>query len=155
VDRHGSAIHRLAVAIVGPDDADDVTQEVLVLAWQRLGQLRNPSAESTWIRRVVVNRCLDRGRAASRRLRTISMTIGDTDPRHPSTLPASPRGFDPAIDAALRRLSVDLRAVIALHYSADLPIAEVAAALSIPVGTAKSRLASALGRLRRELREST
>lgn len=151
MDRHGQAIHRLAVAIVGPDDAADVTQEVLVLAWQRLPQLRDPSREAAWLRRVVVNRCLDRGRAASRRVRTIAMTAGDSGTGHPVAPEPNLPGFDPAIDAALRRLPMEQRAVIALHYAADLPLVEVADALKVPVGTAKSRLAAALERLRRDL----
>lgn len=151
MDRHGQAIHRLAVAIVGPDDAADVTQEVLILAWQRLPQLRDQSREAAWLRRVVVNRCLDRRRAASRRVRTIPMTDGDAGVGHPMAPAPSAPGFDPEIDAALRRLPIEQRAVIALHYAADLPIAEVADALKVPVGTAKSRLAAALERLRRDL----
>jgi len=152
VDRHGQAIHRLAVAIVGPDDAADVTQEVLILAWQRLPQLRDPSRETAWLRRVVVNRCLDRGRAASRRVRTIPMTDRNAGLGHPVAPEPSAPGFDLAIDAALRRLPIEQRAVIALHYAADLRIVDVADALKVPVGTAKSRLAAALERLRRDLR---
>jgi len=41
---------------------------------------------------------------------------------------------------ALGRLPVDHRAVIVLHYYFDLPVADAAASLGIPVGTAKSRL---------------
>ena len=150
MDRHAVAIHRLAVAIVGPDEAADVTQDVLVLAWQRLPQLRDPANEAAWLRRIVVNRCLDRGRAASRRVRTIPM-LGD-DTQHPAALPPATPGFDPAIETALRGLPIDQRAVIALHYALDLSIAEVAAALKVPVGTAKSRLAAGLQQLRRDLR---
>ena len=150
MDRHGPAIHRLAVAIVGPDEAADVTQDVLVLAWQRLHQLRDPSREAAWLHRIVVNRCLDRRRAASRRVRMIPMSI-----THEGRLVSVPApdasGFDPGLDRALRGLPVEQRAVIALHYAADLPLAEVAAALGVPIGTAKSRLAAALERLRRDL----
>lgn len=151
LDRHGQAIHRLAVAIVGPDDAADVTQEVLILAWQRLPQLRDPSREAAWLRRVVVNRCLDRGRASSRRVRTIPMADGDAGLGHPIAPAPDAVGFDPAIDAAIRRLPIEQRAVIALHYAADLSIVHVADALKVPIGTAKSRLAAALERLRRDL----
>ncbi len=150
MDRHAVALHRLAVAIVGPDEAADVTQDVLVLAWQRLPQLRDPASEAAWLRRIVVNRCLDRGRAASRRVRTIPM-LGD-DTQHPAAPPSATPGFDPAIETALRGLPIDQRAVIALHYAVDLSIAEVAAALKVPVGTAKSRLAAGLQQLRRDLR---
>jgi RNA polymerase sigma-70 factor (ECF subfamily) len=151
VDRHGAAIHRLAVAIVGPDEAGDVTQDVLVRAWQRRGQLQDPAAEAAWLRRIVVNRCLDHRRASNRRIRTIPMTIAEIGRHERSAPETQPAGFDPAIDAALRRLPLEQRAVIALHYVADLAIADVAATLRVPVGTAKSRLAAALERLRRDL----
>jgi RNA polymerase sigma-70 factor (ECF subfamily) len=155
VERHGAAIHRLAVAIVGPDEAPDVTQDVLVLAWRRLPQLRDADREAAWLRRIVVNRCLDRGRAASRRVRTIPITIHGDDTRLPTTpAPATP-GFDPDVEAALRRLPVEQRAVIALHYAADLSLPDVADALKVPVGTAKSRLNAALERLRRDLGAKT
>jgi RNA polymerase sigma-70 factor (ECF subfamily) len=143
----------LAVAIVGPDEAADVTQDVLVLAWQRLPQLRDPARGAAWLRRIVVNRCLDRSRAARRRIRTIPMTVDDLDGRLPSASPPTVPGFDPQIESALRRLPIEQRAVIALHYSADLSLPDVADALKIPVGTAKSRLAAALERLRRDLGE--
>jgi RNA polymerase sigma-70 factor (ECF subfamily) len=151
VDRHGAAIHRLAVAVVGPDEAGDVTQDVLVRAWQHRGQLQDPAAESAWLRRVVINRCLDHRRASNRRVRTIPMAIAQIDLDQGSAPEAQLPGFDPAIEAALRRLPVEQRAVIALHYVADLAIADVAATLRVPVGTAKSRLAAALERLRRDL----
>ena len=42
--------------------------------------------------------------------------------------------------AALRRLPLAQREAIALHYLADLPVAEVASSLGVPVGTVKTRL---------------
>jgi len=128
-----------------------VTQDVLVLAWQRLPQLRDPDRLAAWLHRIVVNRCLDRGRAAGRRVRTISIAVDDLDARLPSTSGPTTGGFDPEVEAALRRLPVEQRAVIALHYAADLSLPDVAEALQVPVGTAKSRLAAALERLRRDL----
>jgi RNA polymerase sigma-70 factor (ECF subfamily) len=152
VDRHAAAIHRLALAIVGPDDAADVTQEVLILAWKRLPQLRSEASQGAWLRRIVVNRCLDRGRAASRRIRTVAFLDVD-GPHYPRSDPPAPPGFDPAIETALRGLPVSQRAVIALHYAADLSIEDVADALRVPIGTAKSRLSAALVRLRRDLED--
>jgi RNA polymerase sigma-70 factor (ECF subfamily) len=52
------------------------------------------------------------------------------------------------LDAALRRLRPEHRAVIVLHYFLGLPLPDVAAALGIPVGTAKSRLNRSLTELR-------
>ena len=151
VDRHAGDIHRLAAAIVGIDDAGDVTQEVLILAWRKLPSLRDPDRAAAWIRRIVVNRCMDHGRHASRRVRTIPMLPGDDRLQHsdgPEVV-----GFDQELEQALRSLPVEQRAVLALHYAADLTIADVAATLDLPVGTAKSRLNAALTRLRTKLGE--
>jgi RNA polymerase sigma-70 factor (ECF subfamily) len=52
------------------------------------------------------------------------------------------------LDDALARLDPTLRAVVVLHFYLGMPLPEVAAALAIPLGTAKSRLHRALGLLR-------
>lgn len=52
------------------------------------------------------------------------------------------------LDRALRALDPEWRAVVVLHYYLGLPLPEVADALSIPLGTAKSRLHRSLGVLR-------
>lgn len=150
-ERYAGDIHRLAAAIVGTVDAGDVTQEVLLLAWRKLPSLRDPDRAAAWIRRIVINRCMDHGRRAGRQIRTIRIldvhSLGDRSSSPEVT------GFDPDLDRALRSLPVEQRAVLALHYAADLTIADVAAALELPVGTAKSRLNAALMRLRSELGE--
>ena len=55
------------------------------------------------------------------------------------------------IERGFRRLDPDQRAVIVLHYYVGLPVPEVADALGIPVGTAKSRLHRATRALRSAL----
>ena len=52
------------------------------------------------------------------------------------------------LDAALRRLRPETRAVMVLHFYLGLPLTDVASALDIPVGTAKSRLHRGLGEMR-------
>jgi RNA polymerase sigma-70 factor (ECF subfamily) len=54
--------------------------------------------------------------------------------------------------AAFDRLAPDDRAILVLRFFADLEIPDAAAALGIPLGTAKSRLHRALGRLREQMR---
>jgi RNA polymerase sigma factor (sigma-70 family) len=55
------------------------------------------------------------------------------------------------LERGLRRLSTDQRAVLVLTYYVDLPLADAAAALNIPVGTMKSRLNRATQALRAAL----
>lgn len=52
------------------------------------------------------------------------------------------------IESAFGQLSADDRALLALRFYADLEVPDAAAALGIPLSTAKSRLSRALGRLR-------
>jgi RNA polymerase sigma-70 factor, ECF subfamily len=151
---HGPWLHRLSTAIVGSADAADATQDALLLAWHRLPSLRRPERFEAWLRRILVNRCRDIGRARGRRVTEIHVEA-DIESREPETeadhRPGSERSADLA--AALSRLSIDQRTVLALHYAADLSLREVAATLGIPNGTAKSRLNAALVELRRQLGE--
>jgi DNA-directed RNA polymerase specialized sigma24 family protein len=52
------------------------------------------------------------------------------------------------LDRGLRALEPSWRAIVVLHYFLGMPLPEVASALSIPLGTAKSRLHRAIGLLR-------
>jgi RNA polymerase sigma-70 factor (ECF subfamily) len=52
------------------------------------------------------------------------------------------------LDSALRRLEPEWRAVVVLHYYLGMPLPDVAVALRIPLGTAKSRLHRSLGVMR-------
>jgi RNA polymerase sigma-70 factor, ECF subfamily len=57
--RHQAALYRLAVRVMGePTEAEDALQEALLDAWRRIGRFRGESAFSTWMYRVVTNRCL-------------------------------------------------------------------------------------------------
>ncbi len=140
-------MYRLAASIVGPEDGRDVTQDAFVRAWSELPRLRDPERFEPWLRRIVVNRCRDVGRRRGARVHEIQ------------PLPFEPLSLDPRpwverdvdLAAALARLSVEHRTVLALHYGADLTHEAVADAIGIPVGTVKSRLASALARLRTAL----
>jgi RNA polymerase sigma-70 factor (ECF subfamily) len=57
--RHQAALYRLAVRVMGDaGEAEDALQEALLDAWRRIGRFRGDSAFSTWMYRVVTNRCM-------------------------------------------------------------------------------------------------
>ena len=151
VEKHATETFRLAAAIVGVADAADVTQETFVSAWQQLPKLRDAGAFGPWLRRICVNRSRNWLRSRGRRPRT-ALDLGDevrvTDPRPDFRAAAEARAI---LEPAFESLSVDQRAVLALHYSIGLSISEAADVLGIRVGTAKSRLSAGLAVLRREL----
>ncbi len=148
VERHGPEMYRLAAAIVGPDDARDVAQEAFVAAWRDLPNLREVDRFEVWLRRIVINRSRNalrsRGRRPTQRLE--GMTVAETASPHPDFRDAV-HARD-ALDAAFAGLSADHRSAVILHYGAELSIRETADAMGVAVGTAKSRLNAALGRLK-------
>lgn len=153
VERHASEAYRLAAAIVGANDAADVVQESFVAAWQGLPKLRDTDAFTPWLRRICVNRSRNLLRDRSRRPR---LTVLDAEAfaiRDPA--PDFRAGIEARnlLEAAFERLTADQRAVLGLHYSLGLSIAEAADALGIRPGTAKSRLSGGLAALRRELED--
>lgn len=158
VDRHARDLYRLAAAMVGEDDAHDVTQDTLVAVWRELPRLRDVDRFPAWMRSIHMNRCRNVLRSRGRR-RTVSSGL---DPAAFLGLAAQP-AEEPiarlhsawAIDEALSALTVLEREVFALHYVGDLALREVGRTLGIPEGTVKTRLHSGLLRLRRELASPT
>jgi RNA polymerase sigma-70 factor (ECF subfamily) len=139
--------HRLAAAIVGPDDAADVVQDALLEAWRHLGSLRDPDRLEAWFRSIVANRCRNVLRARGRRPRTGPIQpdaagVGATD------APDEWVVVREALDQAFGRLSPEHRTVLALRYTLDLPLVDIARTLRVPEGTVKSRLHAAVARLR-------
>ena len=153
VDLNLADLHRLALVVAGPDRADDVTQDAFVRAWQELPRLRDPERFVPWLRRILVNRARDVQRAGRRQPRLIDLAAGAATAEHRSGRVDPAAGVDGLVDLhrALADLSVDQRAVVGLHYLADLTLPEVARTLGVPLGTAKSRLNAALVVLRRRL----
>lgn len=144
-ERSMPEVYRLAAAMVGPDEARDVTQESLVAAWRELPRLRQPERFDSWLRSIVMNRA--RNALRSRR-RHPTVTLIES---HAATLADEPIAATQqrlAIEAALGGLTVDQREVLVLHYLSDLPLREVASALGVAEGTAKSRLHGGLKVLR-------
>ena len=145
VQRHSRDLWSLALRTVGdPDDAADAVQEALVSAYRRAATYRGEASVRTWLRRIVVNACIDRIRHERVR-RTVPWPRWD--------LPA--RGADPvtelatrmAVDEALALLPVEQRVCVVLVDVQGCPVAEVAEILQVPAGTVKSRCARGRARL--------
>lgn len=139
-------IYRAVLAIVrSPEDAQEVIQDASIRAWRQIGGLRETESWPAWYRRIAVHQAFDRaGRQGRRRLREISLDSAGDSAGHDPSAGWTDRA---AVMSALRQLSTDDRVLLGLRYGADLAVADVAAALNIPLGTAKSRLHRALGRL--------
>jgi RNA polymerase sigma-70 factor, ECF subfamily len=125
--------------------ARDAVQEATLRAWRNLRGLRDPGRFDAWLHRLTVNACLDLARQRQNRVIEIELT-----PFHDAPVQDAAALVTDAIyvERMLAVLDPGQRAVIVLHYYLDLSLPETAAALGIPVGTAKSRLNRALDAMR-------
>ena len=128
------------------DRAQDATQEALVRCWRDLPTLKDPDRFDAWLRRLLMHAVTDeirRGRRFDAKVRLIREDqIVD---------PGADLAERDQLDRAFRRLAVDHRSVLVLHHLQGLSVPEVAETLGIPLGTAKSRLHSAIDAVRASL----
>ena len=142
VDRCYALAYRI---LRDPDRAQDATQQALLGAWRDLATLRDPDRFDAWLHRLVVNACYTEARGQRRwaaRVRVLQI-----DPPTSPDVARSVAARDD-LDYAFRRLSPEQRAVVVLHHHLGYPLTEIADVLGIPVGTARSRLHSAVRQLR-------
>jgi RNA polymerase sigma-70 factor (ECF subfamily) len=140
------AIARYVSRLVGPDHAPDVVQEVLIAIARKLTWLTEPRLFRPWAFRIA-------SRAAFRHLKKEKRWVQHPDETAIEAMAAMEPPSDELLQELLasNELSPASRAVLLLHFREEMPLADVAAVLEIPVGTAKSRLAYGLRALRRHL----
>jgi len=154
VETYQELCYNVAYRLVGnADSAADVTQDAFLSAYRHLDQFKGGSFRS-WLLRVVTNASYDVLRARSRHASSsLDELTDDTafDVIDPGELPetlALRRELFEAIQVGLQTIPVDQRAVLILYDVHGLSYDEVAVALNANLGTVKSRLSRARGRMR-------
>lgn len=127
--------------------AEDAVQETLVHAWRRLPSLREPERFDAWMHRLLVNACSD----AARRQRRWTAGVRLLRPESLDMDAADALADRDQLERGFKRLRPEQRAAVVLHFYLGLPDREVADALGVPVGTAKSRIHYATETLRAAL----
>ena len=154
LDEHQDRVFNLVQRMVGSSDAEDVAQDALVEICKSVGGFRGDSSLTTWIHRVAVNVCLE----YRRKKRPLVVPLEDEFAEsEPDTAAGPPEALEiseikGSVDAALSRLNDVHRDVVILHELQGLTYAECAKVLGCPVGTVKSRLSNAFGKLRELLK---
>lgn len=154
--QHKNLVYKTAYLLLNnPQEAEDALQEVFIQVHQVLDSY-DPSrgAFTTWLYRVTVNHCLNRRRRKRQVVQPLDEGILPHRANGHQRPPETHLETDETIRQALSRLSEKLRAVVVLRYFWDLPYAEIADILDIPLGTVKSRLSLALNTLRQEVGHS-
>jgi RNA polymerase sigma-70 factor (ECF subfamily) len=140
-------LFRTASAMLNSEsDARDVVQEAFLAAWQHLPRLREASAFDAWLNQVTRNRCRD---VLRRRRRSREIDLSGVEAVTPDSTDAVAEIA--ALSGAFDRLNADQRMILVLHHLHHLGVAELAAQLGIPVGTAKWRLHAARRALERAM----
>jgi RNA polymerase sigma-70 factor (ECF subfamily) len=152
-------VYNQAYRVLGEGPAaDDATQEAFISAYQNLRSFRGGSFRA-WLLRIVTNTCYDELRRRKRRptspLEPLDDTGDEIESPHwiadPGELPedlAARAELGIAIQRCLQELPAEFRTVVTLVDLQGLDYGEVAQVIGKPLGTVKSRLARARGRLR-------
>jgi RNA polymerase sigma-70 factor, ECF subfamily len=147
--RHVTRIHTLCRRMVGESEAEQVTQDVFVRAWEKLDRFGGKSAFGTWLYRLAINVCLgERERSSKRAFRfggdeaVVERTAGRRS--HPEERMDLMRAID--------RLPAGAKEVFVLHDVEGYKHREIAELLGVAVGTSKSQLHEARMSLRSFLR---
>jgi RNA polymerase sigma-70 factor (ECF subfamily) len=147
--RYKRRVFGLALRIVGASDAEEVAQEAFIRIFRGLPKFRGDAALSTWIYRLAVNAALSHRtrRAAARLPIEEAQAEADGEP-HATEAPRGDAVLRARLERALAKLPAGYRTVIVLHDVEGLEHEEIASILGCHVGTSKSQLHKARGKLR-------
>lgn len=151
--RHQDALYRVAVRVLGERaDAEDALQEALLDAWRRIGTFRGDAAFSTWMYRIVTNRCT----ALARRNRRTAPLPDDT-PAQDAGARSPERAAEvdaelAALSLAVRELPHDQRTCWVLRELEGLGYAEIAEVTGAGEAAVRGRIHRARAALAERMR---
>ncbi len=126
-------VWRLARHLVGPDEADDVTQDTFVRAWKALPSFRGDSSARTWLLSIARRACADAVRRSVRRRRIAERAAAQTAGDAGQGATADPGG-EHAVATLVDELARDQRVAFVLTQIVGCSYAEAAEACGVPVG---------------------
>jgi RNA polymerase sigma-70 factor (ECF subfamily) len=151
VERHQDYIYNAVYHLVGSDhEAEDIAQQVFVLAYGNLGRFRGQAKFSTWLYGIMLNTVRTYWRRQKGRA-TLSLDDAADDEQHAASLDPPDDGPGPpevstrreqvqAVREAIASLDEELREIVVLRDIRGLSYDELAESLGLPAGTVKSRL---------------
>ena len=156
--KHLEVVYRVAVALAGADQAEDLTQVTFAKALKRFGTFRRGSSCRAWLLQILRNTWIDQLR--HRQVAGTTLPLDESAIPEPAAQEAT--AWSDAEDllenfsneqviAALASLPADQRLALFLVDVEDLPLAEIAEITGVPVGTVKSRAGRGRAKLRRAL----
>jgi RNA polymerase sigma-70 factor (ECF subfamily) len=154
---HERFVYNLALRTLGsPEEAADAAQEVFIRVWKALPEYREEAQFRTWLYRIVLNLCLNRVPRLRRELNDLTHEEFVDLPEPSSTFSDLAASLEASelrqfLHHQIDQLPEQYRLLVSLRYQHDLPYEEIAALLSLPLGTVKTGLFRAKARLREAL----
>ncbi len=152
-DRYGQLVYSLFLRIVRDQAlAEDLVQELFLRVWNKARDFdANKGTLGVWILSIARNMAIDHVRSAQSRFQTRIRPIEPTDQLAFSYKPKEPESVidnAKAVKEAFSTLNPNQKKVLELAYFEGFSQTEIAAHLHEPLGTVKSWMRSALGKLR-------
>ena len=141
LDSHKDAVHRVLLALVGPDEADDCFQETFIKALRAYPGVDGDGDLRAWVLTIARRTAVDAARARRRRPEPVAA------PEAPP-VDGTPDLGEPGLWAAVRDLPPRQREAVALRYVADLSYREVGAAMGCSEQAARRSAFEGVRRLR-------
>ena len=151
---HYQKVYRMLVHLTGDvHQAEDLTQETFVSAWEKIAAFQGRATLATWLYRIAYTKFIDGRRSQQRRTgmlkRLSSPASPPTDPLETVMADDEARRLYRALDD----LDPPKRTLLVLHYLQGLSYRDMAVVLEEPTGTVKWRTSEALNRLRTVLND--
>jgi RNA polymerase sigma-70 factor (ECF subfamily) len=140
--RYGPQARRILFLQGYCEELEDAVQEVFIKVYR--ATLPQDVVFLAWFYRLILNTGRDLGRRRKTRMSLVER-LEQVAPER--TEADEPQASDPAVRRALADLPAELREAVALRFFADLSLEQIATAQDVPVGTVKSRLHAAMGKL--------
>jgi RNA polymerase sigma-70 factor (ECF subfamily) len=162
VRRHQRRVYRFVWMLLrDADEADNLTQECFLRAYQHLGSFRGESSLETWLLRIAANLVRDHARNRKRSFwkRLLGLEGEESESGGFASVELTPeqrvlvREEVQAVWRAASVLSEQQRAVFLLRFVEEMELSEIADVLSLSVGTVKSHLFRALQSVRSQLKD--
>ncbi|HEX8494813.1 MAG TPA: RNA polymerase sigma factor [Pyrinomonadaceae bacterium] len=154
--RHFRRVYALCLRMTGnPEQAEDLTQDVFIQLFNKIGSFRGDSAFTTWLHRMTVNQVLMHFRKRSTKSELTSVTEETPDQivrgtENPDKMPVIDRI---ALEKAVQQLPPGYRTVFILHDVEGYEHEEIARMMGVAEGTSKSQLHKARLKLRNLIRQ--
>lgn len=146
VDENKLKMYKVAKSILkNEDDVCDAIQNALMSAYKSLNKLQNSQYFSTWLIRILINKCYDIARDNQKRYSNVI----DIDEYNADEGVKSFDNYssDSIVENVLNEIDEDLKTITVLYYYNDYSVAEISKVLNIPDGTVKSRLSRARAKI--------